>query len=347
MNRRLGILAGAALALLATACGKPADDGRTKIVVMGYRGSGFDESFEKAFIAPYEKANPNVDVQFYGVEDSATELGQLRAQRNAPQVDVVITDISVGNVLKQEGLLHEPQAADLPNAAGLKPLGRELGLTAPPFTYDRLVLIYSKVAFPTAPTSWNALWAPDQAGKVIVPADGGGDIQSLAFTFIINQMQGGAGIDDVTRGVDRIAALAPAVQTWTPQPDQYTLVANGTANLAVGWRARALYRAERAPDRLGVAAPQEGTVAQINVVGVVKGGRQIAEAVKFQNYMLSAEAQGRFATLMHYVPTNGGAAAAEPADGGAVIPINWLDVSARRRAILLQWRQKILAPGGD
>ncbi|MFX5705824.1 hypothetical protein ABTE52_22825, partial [Acinetobacter baumannii] len=77
-------------------------------------------------------------------------------------------------------------------------IGKDLGAFAPPITYDTLSLIYNVAAFPSPPTSWTAMWERSQAGKVVIPAQGGGDIQAIALTLIVNRM---AGQSDYRKGV--------------------------------------------------------------------------------------------------------------------------------------------------
>lgn len=196
------------------------------ITVMGYRGA-FQDNYQKAVIQPFNEAHPNIKVTFFGVQNAATSLGNMRAQKDAPQANAVIYDLSVAKIASEEGLVADLDTAKITNYADLADIGKELGGAAIPLTYDTLSLIYNRDTYKdNPPTSWEALWDPAQKGKVIIPAQGGGDIQAILLTIIANRL---AGQDDykvtIEPGVKKLVELAPAVQTWEPKPDAYTLVA--------------------------------------------------------------------------------------------------------------------------
>ena len=333
------------LAITATAAADAA-----QITVMGYRGE-FQENYTRAVIEPFQAAHPDITVTYYGVQNAATALGLMRAQKDAPQVDAVIFDLSVAKIARDEGLIAE--AARLTNLAKLGDLGRDLGAFAPPITYDTLALLYNAGTFPAAPTSWTALWDKGQAGKIIVPAQGGGDIQAIALTLIANRM---AGAEDyrqgVGPGVDKLVEMAPLIQTWEPKPDAYTLVANGTATLAIGWNARSQFYADQTEGRLGSVAPAEGTITQVNVISLIANSPNREAAETFMDYALGAEAQQRFSQAMFYAPSNKDAAIPpetgkripllDPAQKAKLVPIDWMTIGDMRESILAPWRRQII-----
>ncbi|MFT8775776.1 MAG: extracellular solute-binding protein [Gluconacetobacter liquefaciens] len=325
---------------------------RHHLVVMGYRDGGFEDCFKTAVIAPFQATHPDISVTYYGVDGASDELGLLRMQKDAPQVDVVITDISVANIMAREALIQAPATPPV-NLVHLGRRGRELGAIAPPFTYDYLALTYARPLFPQPPDSWRALWDKAWSGQIIVPAEGGGDIQALSLTLIATHLAGGDIAGDNAQGIDSLVRLAPHVQTFEPHPDQFTLVTNGTAALAVGWNARAQHMAHLFPDRLGVVLPREGTVTQINVIALIAGGHDPEASALFENEALGASAQTRFSGAMYYVPTNQDAtppadllAEITPAESH-LLPVNWLDVSHMRRRLLRRWKHEILVAGQE
>ncbi len=58
-------------------------------------------------------------------------------------------------------------------------------------------------------------------------------------------------------GVDKLVELAPAVQTWEPKPDAYTLVANGTATLSIGYNARAQFYFDQTGESFSLSGPRK------------------------------------------------------------------------------------------
>ncbi|MGL4289877.1 MAG: extracellular solute-binding protein [Phreatobacter sp.] len=323
-----------------------------EITLIGYRSS-FQENYIKAVIEPFQAAHPDIKVTYYGVQNAAFALGLMRAQRDAPQADVVLYDLSVAKIAHDEGLIAPVDLARVPNYANISDIGKDLGAFAPPITYDTLSLIYNVAAFPSPPTSWTAMWERSQAGKVVIPAQGGGDIQAIALTLIVNRMAGQSDYrKGVRAGVERLVQLAPSVQSWEPKPDAYTVVANGTANLGIGWNARSQFYVDQTGGRMQTVAPAEGTVTQVNVISPIAKSPNQAAVATFINYALGAEAQKRFSEAMFYAPTNqttvlDAAVRAripllDPAQRDKLVAIDWMSVGAIRDTILGPWRRQII-----
>jgi putative spermidine/putrescine transport system substrate-binding protein len=327
-----------------------------EITVMGYRGA-FQDNYVKAVIEPFQKEHPDIKVTYYGVQNAATSLGNMRAQKSSPQTDAVIYDLSVAKIADEEGLVEKLDPGSLKNYADIADLGKELAGAAIPITYDTLSLLYNNDAFAQgAPDSWEALWDKQQSGKVIIPAQGGGDIQAILLTIIANRL---AGEDDYTKtvkpGVDKLVELAPAVQTWEPKPDAYTLVANGTATLSIGYNARAQFYFDQTGGKLQSVGPKEGTAAQVNVISAIANGKNMDATKTFIDYAISPETQARFAEIMFYAPSNTKADVndetkkripyMDAAQREKLIPVNWMTIGDMRDKLLNPWRRQIIPAG--
>lgn len=323
------------------------------ITVMGYRGP-FQDNYMKAVVEPFQKEYPDIKVTYYGVLNAATSLGNMRAQKSSPQTDAVIYDLSVAKIASEEGLVADLDTATLSNYADLNTLGQDLGGAAIPLTYDTLSLIYNNDTFKDkAPDSWEALWDKDQAGKIIISAQGGGDIQAILLTIIANRL---AGEDDYKKtiepGIKKLIELAPNVQTWEPKPDAYTLVSNGTGTLSIGYNARSQFYTDQTEGRMRSVGPKEGTAAQINVISAIANGKNEEATKTFINYAISPEAQARFAELMFYGPTNTKADVAPEAKARIpmmdaeqrekLIPVDWMAIGELRESMLTPWRRQII-----
>ncbi|WDZ80388.1 extracellular solute-binding protein (plasmid) [Ensifer adhaerens] len=326
-----------------------------EITVMGYRGP-FEENYMKAVVQPFMQAHPDIKVNYYGVQNAATSLGNMRAQRDAPQVNAVIYDLSVAKIAKEEGLVADLDTSKVPNYADVDDIGKDLGGAAIPLTYDTLTLIYNSKTFPTAPTSWETLWDEKQDGKVVLPAQGGGDIQAILLTIIANRLAGEEDYKEtIDPGVDKLVELAPRVQTWEPKPDAYTLVANGTATVSIGWNARSQFYFDQTEGRVSSVGPTEGTASQINVISAIANASEAEATQTFINYAIGPEAQAAFAKAMFYAPTNKKAEVDEatakripmldPAQREKLIAVDWMTIGEMREDILQPWRRKIIPAG--
>ena len=169
MKAILRRIASSALAVATLLAGGYAAASAAEITVMGYFGP-FENNYVKAVIEPFMKGHPDIKVTYFGVLNAAAPLGNLRAQKAAPQVDAVIFDLSVAKLWpRKRGFWQTSTPLGISNYADLADIGKDLGGYAMPLTYDTLTLIYNRDAFAKTPTSWEALWDADQSGKVITP----------------------------------------------------------------------------------------------------------------------------------------------------------------------------------
>lgn len=326
-----------------------------EITVMGYRGA-FEENYVKAVIRPFEAAHPDIKVKYFGVQNAATSLGNMRAQKDAPAVNAVIYDLSVAKIASEEGLVEDIPLDKLPNYADLYDIGKDLNGKAIPLTYDTLSLIYNTRVYPTAPDSWEELWNKSNDGMVILPAQGGGDIQAILLTIVANRM---AGEEDYKKnirpGVEKLITVAPLVQTWEPKPDAYTLVADGTANISIGYNARSQFFFDSTEKRVSSVSPKEGTAAQINVISQIAKSPDAEATQTFINYAISPEAQANFAKAMFYAPTNSKTELdqetsaripfTDPEKRKNLINVDWMAIGDLRETFLTAWRREIIPAG--
>ena len=327
---------------------RPAFGQERSITLAAYSGI-FQENYEAVVVEPFRRANPNIKVTYFAMPNSAQTLGTMRAQKAAPQLDVAMFDLTIGKAATDEGLLDPITRAEFPVLADLAPGAFAEGVAAVGVTFDSLSLLYSPEAVRPAPTSWRVLWEPAYRGKIAMAA--APDIVGIGMTLVANRLFGGTDYKDYARGVQALADLAPHVLSWDPRPDAYTFVTNGTAQLAVGWNARGQLYSRQSGGKLAAALPEEGSLFQINTLGLVKGSRQTEAAKAFIAYALSAEAQKAFAERMFYAPVNTkaqvsaealSATAASPARMEKMLAVDWLEVAKFRNQLNEQWRRRIL-----
>lgn len=317
------------------------------VTVMAYSGL-FQDRYTQAVIAPFEKANPGLKVVYAPMASSGAMIGQLRAQKAAPQVDVVIMDVSVAKAGTDEGMFVKLDEKAFPVIADLYPNARFPDVAGVAVTFDNLVMLYNSEAWPKPPTSFADLASPAAKGKVVIP--GIPDIQSMSLLAILDKKNGGPGVEGkFAKGFEAMEPIAPNVQTWEPKPEVYAPIIAGQATIGVGWNARAQVNSDTSGGKLKAVIPAEGTAFQINIINLVQGGPASDAAAKFVAYALSAEAQKAFTETMFYAPTNAKAQiAASAIDRTAVksldkvVPIDWLAVAKVRDQVAETWRRKII-----
>jgi putative spermidine/putrescine transport system substrate-binding protein len=337
--RRLVSACLASLAALALA--RPA---AAQMTLMAYAGI-FRDNYTSVVVAPF-----GGQVQYAEGGTSAQMLGALRAQRADPQTDVVIMDATTAAIACAEGLVEKLDPAAFPIVAELDEQARKAGgACGPAVTYDHLVLVYDTKAVQPAPAGLSVLWDPAHRGRIALSAPP--NIQGLALTAVLAHSTTG-NWRNPAQAFPRLRELAPAVQTFDPNPDGYTLILNDQVRFATGWNARAQLYADQSQGRIGVVLPAEGTVFQINTINIVAGAKNRARAAAFFTHALSAGPQAAFTERMFYGPTNakapvGPAAMARtalaPEFRSRVIAFDWNEMIPLRENWNQRWRREVIA----
>ncbi len=347
-TRRIVLQTGLA-AIAAPSIGR-AQAPRGQITLMAYAGI-FQDNYTKTVVEPFQKAFPDVKVNYTPGGTSAQMVGSIRAQKADPQVDVAIMDVTTSTIGNTEGLFDKLTPAEAPSLGELYPEARAVGGDfGPAVTYDHLVLVYDTQNLKPPIAKLADLWRPDLKGLVALAAPP--NIQGLALTAMVAKMEGGDYKQSIDPAVRKLRELAPSVQTFEPNPDGYSLILNGVVRVATGWNARAQLYSDETKGRIGVVLPPEGSVFQINTINVTAGSKNRAAAVAFANYALSQTAQKAFTERMFYAPTNGKAqidpaalarTAASPENRARMIGVDWTDIVKVRDQWNNRWRREIIA----
>jgi putative spermidine/putrescine transport system substrate-binding protein len=342
------VLGGAALAAAGPARAQNAAVSG-QITLMAYAGI-FQDNYTRTVVEPFQKAFPNVKVNYAPGGTSAQMLGSIRAQKADPQIDVAIMDVSLSGIGNAEGLFAKLAPEDVPSLNDLHAEARAVGgAFGPAVTFDHLVLVYDTRDLSPPLAKLADLWRPDLKGLVALAAPP--NIQGLALTAMVTRMEGADHAQSIDAGIRKLRELAPSVQTYEPNPDGYTLILNGVVRVATGWNARAQLYSDETGGRLGVLLPPEGSVFQINTINVTEGAKNRAAALAFVNFALSRGAQKAFTERMFYAPTNAKAevaaaalarTAAAPENRARMIPVDWAEIAKVRDQWNNRWRREII-----
>jgi len=317
------------------------------LTVMAFSGI-FQERYLKAVVEPFEKENPGVKINYFGLPASGQMLGTLRAQKASPQADVTIMDVAVSKAGSDEGIFVKLDEASIPNIAELRPEARVPDVAGVGVTFDNFDIVYNPSLVKTPPTSLKDLASPDLKGKVAFT--GMPDIIGLSAIMVMDHADNGPGLAGrFDKGVQAMGEIAKNVQTWEPQPEIYPVVISGQVAVGLGWNARAQINAKLSDGKLVAVIPAEGTVFQMNTINLVANGPSSELAKKFINYSLSAETQKRFTESMFYAPTNSKvqvdpdtASRTALSKMDKVVKVDWLEMAKNRDTMMDQWRRRVL-----
>jgi len=324
-----------------------------QIRLMAYADGTFQDNYVETVIKPFQQAFPGVEVAYAPGGTSAEMLGNIRAQKADPQIDVTIMDVTASNIGNAEGLFDKLSPAEVPSLEELVPEARAAGGEfGPAVTFDHLVLVTDAQNLQPPLASLADLWRPDLKGQLAISAPP--NIQGLALTVMVEKMLGGDYRQSVDQAIAKLAELAPSVNTWNPNPDGYSLIQNGIVRVATGWNARSQRKIDETQGKLGALLPPEGSVFQINTINLTAGSKNRATAVAFINHALSQQAQKAFTERVFYAPTNGKAqidpkalarTAAGPENRSRMIEVDWAEIAKVRDKWNNRWRREVISAG--
>jgi putative spermidine/putrescine transport system substrate-binding protein len=196
-------------------------------------------------------------------------------------------------------------------------------------TTDNLAIVYNTKQLKTAPKSIADLWNPEYRNRLTLPI---ADTRGVALIPILDRMAGTDYKATIDPAIAKLKTLAPAVQTWDPQPEVYTAIRAGSSAIGVAWNARGQYTKDISQGEVDVAIPSEGTVSQINTINLVGNAPNAQAAQLFINYALSVEAQTKFPESSFYGPTNSKVKLSE-----AVAKRIYGDAKIQNQVIHLDW----------
>lgn len=137
-------------------------------LVVNSWGGPYEKLHKELVFEPFAKAN-NVKIEVVTLY-SADTLAQLRAQKNAPQYDVVHFSGGQEVIAAREGLLAAIKPEELTNAADMHPFAVE-GLArgeGPVHLVTTVGLLYNEESAPRAPTTWKDMWSEDYGDHLIL-----------------------------------------------------------------------------------------------------------------------------------------------------------------------------------
>jgi putative spermidine/putrescine transport system substrate-binding protein len=314
-------------------------------LVVNSWGGPYEKLHKQIIFEPFEKAN-NVKIKVVTVY-SADALAQLRAQKNAPQYDVVHFSGGQEVAAAREGLISPIKPDELPNAANLYPFAKE-GIErgeGPVHLVTAIGLLYNEKKVPAPPKSWKDLWDA-KYGDHLVLTDLSNSFGLLGF-LMMNKVWGGS-IENPKPGLDKVRELLDRATIISSSPEVQQNFAQNDAWVAPFSQDYAhVIRQSGQPVKFVMA--EEGTPAVFFTANLVAGRPNQALAKKLIDFSLSPEVQEAFAREMRYSPTNrlaklDPAIASEVVYGEAVKSLVRFDpaqVDAQRPQLVENWKKLI------
>lgn len=290
------ILAAGICSLLATSA--LAQD---KTITINSFGGSYEQAHRKCVIDPFEKATGakvNIVTAY-----SADAFAQLRAQKAAPQYDVIHFSGGQEIVAAKEGLVSAIDAAKVPNLADIYDFAKtNIGKgEGPAYSIAAIGLVYAAGKVPKAPSKWADLVDPVYADHLVL-TDISNGYGMLGF-LMLNKIAGGdlnnlkPGLDTVKKMLDAgaiVVSKSPEIQQEFAQNDAW----------AAPYASDYAFTLKKAGLDAKFVQGAEGTPASFITASLVAGRPNADLSLKFIDLTLSKEAQACFANELRYTPTN-------------------------------------------
>lgn len=269
-------------------------------LVVNSWGGPYERLHRELVFEPFAKAH-NVKIEVVTLY-SADTLAQLRAQKDAPQYDVVHFSGGQEVIAAREGLIAPIKPDELTNAPNMYPFAIE-GLArgeGPVHLVTTVGLLYNEETAPRAPTSWKDLWSKDYGDHLIL-ADLSHSFGMLGF-LMMNQVWGGS-LDDTKPGLNKVGELLDRSSIISSSPEvQQNFAQNDTWIAPFAQDYAHTIRESGLPVKFVI--PEEGVPAVYFTANLVANRPNQELAKKLIDFELSPEVQAAFARAMRYSPTN-------------------------------------------
>lgn len=282
--------------------------------VSAYGGS-WGEAIASCVTEPFE-AKTGISVVLEPSASTVT-LSKLQVQAADPVTDVAWMDGGVSELARDSGVVAAidpgmaPGLVDVVDQAKYKTDAG--GIYAVGNGYFAIGLVYNSEEITTPPTSWEDLWNPDYAGRVILPSAAHSTGVPLLATF--NELAGGT-LDDLSPAIEKMAGLDVALFF-----DSSGVANSGfqTGEGVIG--AHAATQAFTMSDSglpIAYAIPEEGAMASDIRLHIVKGTDNLEAAHKLVDFAVQPLQAGCLAAALQVGPATEGVDL--PADVAARMP---------------------------
>ena len=314
-----------------------------ELTVVAFGGT-FGTTWNSVVVQPFAREH-NADVRpISGL--SADILAKLRAQKDNPQIDVVMFNTDFAAIAARDNLLEPLDSVHVPNLNNIINVARQGSNMYAAFALDYLDFVYNTQYVKEPPTSWKDLWKPEYKGKISIP-----DVTIGHWSYFVALMAKvfGKGEFDADAAFAQLKSLRPSLLTLYTSHDQLAQLLNQGELWAAPWGIDRATVQIRAGAPIGSVIPREGSILFSISIGIVKGTKHKALAEAYVDRALSAGAQRALAETVFIGPTNkdvhlsGELAKLLPTGDNlkTLSPLNWNELIRVRDAWAERWNREI------
>ncbi|KYD10019.1 MULTISPECIES: ABC transporter substrate-binding protein [Heyndrickxia] len=273
-----------------------------KTLVLAAYGGSYEKKIKEAVIPKFEKKY-GVKVK-YITGSSVDTLSKLQAQKAHPQIDVAFLDDGPQAQAKAFGLLAPLDEKVVTNLENLYDIAKDEDNIGVGFGIISTGLAYNKETFQKNGweplKSWNDLADPKFKGNLVLP--------SIANTYgvhllIMAAKANGGSEENIVPGFEALKKIAKNAVTFDKTADVSNYFLQGQT-VASAWGSSRVYTLQDTGFPIEYVIPEEGAIALMSTISVVKNAPNNDLAQKFVNFVLSEEVQKDFAEALFDGPVN-------------------------------------------
>ncbi|WP_343082465.1 ABC transporter substrate-binding protein [Ostreiculturibacter nitratireducens] len=270
--------------------------------VSAYGGS-WGEALAACVFTPFQ-AETGISVI---VEPSASTvtLSKLQAEAASPVTDVAWMDGGVSELARDSGVVAPIDPALAPGLEGVIDQAKyktdDGGIYAVGNGYFAVGIVYNSEEITTPPTSWEDLWNPEYAGRVILPSAVNSIGVPMLATF--NALAGGK-LEDLTPAVEKMAQMEPAL-FFDSSGVANSGFQTGEGVIGAHYATQAFTMSDSGLP-IAYAIPKEGAMASDIRIHIVNGTKHVEAAHKLVDFAVQPAQAGCLAAALQVGPSTQG-----------------------------------------
>lgn len=275
---------------------------REKTLVLAAYGGSYEKKMQETVIPMFEEKY-NVKVQ-YITGSSVDTLSKLQAQKDNPEIDVAFMDDGPQAQAKSFGLLAPLDESIVTNLENVYDIAKDKDNIGVGFGIISTGLAYNKEEFEKNGweplKSWNDLADPKFKGKLVLP--------SIANTYGVHLLlmaanANGGSEENIEPGFKKLKEIAKNAVTFDKTADVSNYFLQGQT-VASAWGSSRVFTLQDTGFPIEYVIPEEGAIALMSTVSVVKGAPNEKLAQEFVNFVISEKVQEEFAKALFDGPVN-------------------------------------------
>lgn len=232
---------------------------------------------------------------------STVTLSKLQAQASDPVTDVAWMDGGVSELARDSGVVAAIDPTMVPGIENVVEQARYKTDTGDIYAvgngYFAIGLVYNTEEITTPPTSWEDLWNPDYAGRVILPS--AVHSTGVPLLALFNELAGGT-LDDLTPAIKKMADLDVAL-FFDSSGVANTGFQTGEGVIGAHAATQAFTMADSGLP-IAYAIPKEGAMASDIRVHIVKGTDDLEAAHALVDFAVQPAQAGCLAARLQVGP---------------------------------------------